>query len=424
MASDTPAPKRARVSSETPALEDGGQLIIVANDHFCPIFWEKCMLPQSRYSQADYVICDCSTGSWQDKFERVLAMIRKYGSKSRVLAITEVGMSLYSAALETLQGEFNLAGGSFICFSLSNMKLATRQLISGCGGIEVRGVYGTEECLPKLEKDGFFKPLGGVSAQGVFMYKAGTTPKNPCYGQKNDMSVEPVLKKLGEAHDDLLPYMDENLVAIVEEYVPPEGRHIVSLDGCVHEKKIHHYAMSDNIYKGNGAFDYLVTPTQKYKPGDAVWERAWELFDELVGDMITRGLNNQFIDYEAFVFPDGRVEVMEVNCRCFSNQLPIFQRLFGAGCMMDTSIDLLVGAEPTFAGAMPDAGGKVGVAIYCDYVDKAPKFVESEDKSTFYYSSGPKYHDQAHIYSVGSDGQMAGKQKCDDLHKEILAKYS
>jgi len=221
MASDTPSPKRAPVGSETPALEDGGQLIIVANDHFGATFWEKIMLPQSRYSQADYVICDCSTGSWQDCFERVMAMLRKYGSKSRCCAITEVGMDLYSAALDTLQGEFNFTGGSFRCFSLSKQKLATRQLISGCGGIEVRGVYGTEECVPKLEKDGFFKPLGGVSAQGVFMYKAGTTPKNPCYGQKNDMSVEPVLKKLGEAHDDLLPYMDENLVAIVEEYVPP-----------------------------------------------------------------------------------------------------------------------------------------------------------------------------------------------------------
>jgi len=174
----------------------------------------------------------------------------------------------------------------------------------------------------------------------------------------------------------LLLYMDENLVAIIEAYVPPEGRNIISLDGCVHEKKIHHYAMSDNIYKGNGAFDYLVTPTQKYKPGDAVWERAWELYDELVGDMMTRGLGNQFVDYEAFVFPSGRVEVMEVNCRCFSNQLPIFQRIFGAGCMMDTSIDLLVRAEPTFAGAMPDAGGKVGVAIYCPHVDEAPDYIE------------------------------------------------
>jgi len=89
---------------------------------------------------------------------------------------------------------------------------------------------------------------------------------------------------------------------------------------------------------------------------------------------------------------------------------------------MDTSIDLLVRAEPTFAGAMPDAGGKVGVAIYCPHVDEAPDYIESKDKSTFYFSAGAQY--QAHIYSVGSHGQMATKQNCDDLYKEILAKHS
>ena len=60
----------------------------------------------------------------------------------------------------------------------------------------------------------------------------------------------------------------------------------------------------------------------------------------MVAEMVARGVDNQFVDLEAFVLDapavsegEGSVVIktMEVNCRTFCNQLPIFSKLFGGG---------------------------------------------------------------------------------------------
>ena len=127
------------------------------------------------------------------------------------------------------------------------------------------------------------------------------------------------------------------------------GRKVVSIDGFVCNGKVTHYCISDNVYKAAAPeeFDSLVTPSQRLSAAEIA--ACWAKYDTVTADLIRRGLDNQFLDVEAFVLDvEGRATVttMEVNCRTFCNQLPVFSRLFGNACMLSTAVDLLLGKPP------------------------------------------------------------------------------
>ena len=220
-------------------------------------------------------------------------------------------------------------------------------------------------------------------------------------------------------------------MGLVEQYVSSErGRRVVSVDGFVHQGELHRYAMSENIYHEDEPekFDSLVTPAQGLD-ADVVG-KLWTLWETVIGDLVKRGLNNQFADVECFVLPDGSVEVMEVNCRTFSNQLPIFSRVFHGnqtnGCMFSAALDLMAGRSPAFVGRVPNAGNRVGVCAYMDVVPGAPDWYESDHEddgcyAAYYHVTGPgagKY--PAHIYVVSTKGVKAARHRCTTFHAEVL----
>merc|ERR1712012_1211907 len=151
----------------------------------------------------------------------------------------------------------------------------------------------------------------------------------------------------------------------------------------------------------------------------------------VASDMVRRGLNWQFFDVEAFLMPPlknsdvPRVEVMEVNCRTFSNQLPIFANMYGPKCcMFAAAVDLLAGRAPPIpanfaeeAMKPPDqqAGDiKLAVCAYYAAIPGAPVIYESDDKMAV-FSSVPNY--PAHVYAYGHD-QKATRKLCDDFYEK------
>merc|ERR1719359_2262584 len=106
---------------------------------------------------------------------------------------------------------------------------------------------------------------------------------------------------------------------------------------------------------------------------------GWALFDSMVGSLVERGLDNQFLDLETFVLPDGRVEAVELNCRTDCNPIPLFGRVFGAeNCMFSAALDLLAGRRPRCADVTPDSQGRIGVVVYYDKeIEGAPDSVEN-----------------------------------------------
>ncbi|XP_077992911.1 uncharacterized protein LOC144446940 [Glandiceps talaboti] len=53
--------------------------------------------------------------------------------------------------------------------------------------------------------------------------------------------------------------------------------------------------------------------------------QLWAVYDAIVGKAIDKGFNNQFIDVEAFVRPNGDIKIMEVNPRMFAQVIPIYR---------------------------------------------------------------------------------------------------
>jgi hypothetical protein len=264
---------------------------------------------------------------------------------------------------------------------------------------------------------GFFKPLADCGSHGVFKCELGDSKCNPLKGQTNPLSLKPQVEALAKSYEELLPYIDASLVGLVEEYISPSDRVTVSIDGFVAHGQIHHYCISENIYKDDTPeeFDCLLTPARLR--GD-VAERCWALYNKVATDLVLRGLDNQFLDVEAFILPGDRVEVMEVNCRTFSNQLPVFCMLFGrTGDMFSAALDLLQDKLPPFT-TPPDPEGACGICVYKDKVPCAPSHIVSDDGDCIYYSSSPAF--KAHVYATGHGDLDTVRSKAENFYDQII----
>lgn len=411
-------------------------LVLITTDHWVREWFDVCLLAPSRHSGKPVEFFDISTGSSDDHvvtLAATLTRLRAGGGQVMCFACTDSAMDVYSSALESLrqtgQAEL-LRGASFVCFFLATHKLAARRAVAGADGLKCKPVYMDDPMLPDLGVTGFFKPLAECGSKGVMRVEAGASVANPLKGERSTMFT-PTKLTLAKSYSEVAPYLDDTTVGLVEEYVLPSCRK-VSIDGYVHEGKIHHYMISANIYvEGRPEeFDSLVTPAQSLTQLEIV--ACWKLYDMVANDMIRRGLDFQFFDVEAFVMParEGkdkpRIEVMEVNCRTFSNQLPVFAKLYGPkSCMFSAAVDLLAGRAPPipadfaeqFMRSASEQTGDIalGVCTYFTAIEGAPTIVQSDDGKAVLYSV-PGY--PAHVYAFGRE-QEATRRLCDTFYEQV-----
>jgi hypothetical protein len=318
-----------------------------------------------------------------------------------------------------------LAGASFVSFWLATNKLSTRKAIAGGDGLKSEGVYSDMESLPDLGVDGFFKPVDGCGSKGVFYCKTGDIIANPLKGCTNKCSSNSIVHELASAYEVTHPYLDTKLVGLVEEFVAPEGRHVIAFDGFVHNGRIHHYCICDNVYLEDDPeeFDRMVVPSQVAPEGSPAAIAGWKLFDEIVGDLVSKGLDNQFVDLETFLLPDGRVVMMELNCRTDCNPSPLFGRVYGPeNDCFSTAVDLLSREAPletlTKPNCKPDNQGRTGICLYRPEAKGAPEFEASEDGRCFFYNA-PGYW--SHVFVVGVEGEMALREMAISFYEKMLA---
>jgi len=426
---------------------EGRPVLIITTEHWTKTWFTKLLVSACRFPTINVTFVNiASVPTYQAQFDLLRDAISQCVENEKaaplVFACTDVAMDVYSAVIEHIQCnessalEKTMTGAHFLSFFLATNKLACRKLVKGCDGVCTKGVLNEMPTLPLLAKDvtGFFKPLAECGSEGVFKCEANDASiVNPLSDSRNPMGDNEIVSGLANRYDELKPYLDKRLVGLVEEYIAPAGRRVVSVDGFVFQGKLHRYTMSENIYCENQpeVFDSLVTPAQGV--GKALKAKLWALWEKVIGDLVARGLNNQFADVECFVLPDGRVEVMEVNCRTFSNQLPIFSRVFSAAgrtCMFSAALDLMNGQPPPFVGQVPDAKNKVGVCAYMDVVPGAPDWYESEHEdedcyASYYHVTGPgagKY--PAHVYVVSTKGAEAARERCNTFHAEVTRKFA
>lgn len=435
-----------KLKSEQVHSWEGRPVLIITTEHWTKTWFTKLLVSACRFPTIKVTFVDiASVSTYQAKFnllrDAISQCVKNEKTTPLVFACTDVAMDVYSAVIEHIKlNESNalektMTGAHFLSFFLATNKLACRKLVKGCDGVRTQGVLNNMATLPLLGKDvtGFFKPLAECGSEGVFKCESNDAGiANPLSDSTNPMGNNDIVSALAIRYDELKPYLDKNLVGLVEEYISPVGRRVVSVDGFVFQGKLHRYTMSENIYCENQpeVFDSLVTPAQGL--GKELKTKIWALWEKVIGDLVARGLNNQFADVECFVLPDGRVEVMEVNCRTYSNQLPIFSRVFSGSrtCMFSAALDLMKGQPPPFIGQLPDAKNKVGVCAYMDVIPGAPDWYESEYEedgcyASYYHVTGPgarKY--PAHIYVVSTKGAEVARERCNTFHAEVTRKFA
>eukprot|EP00419_Tripos_fusus_P010976 CAMPEP_0172665980 /NCGR_PEP_ID=MMETSP1074-20121228/7552_1 /TAXON_ID=2916 /ORGANISM="Ceratium fusus, Strain PA161109" /LENGTH=445 /DNA_ID=CAMNT_0013482335 /DNA_START=74 /DNA_END=1411 /DNA_ORIENTATION=+ len=418
------------------------QLIIITTDHWTRTWFMKCLFPYStRYNhlkEEDIVWVNIDGNrSFDENLKTLVDVLRFWGEDAQCHACSDPPMLYYSAAVEVLKDEINLTGANFLCNFLASNKLAARRNIKGFDGIKSVVVRSEDECIPDLTIDGFFKPIAGCGSKGVMKTKTGQKIENPLKGTLVDLagaSDAPKMLELASAYEELRPYLDNKLVGIVEEYMDPAKINVVAFDGFVFDKEVYHFAVLDNIYleEKPEVLEYCIIPSSFVKKGSREEANGWKLFDTIANDLISRGLDNQFLCLEAFVLPDGRVEALELNCRTDCNPNAAYSVLFGpdGNDVFSAALDLVARRKPPLtphspfaSGATaytpPDTKGRYGVCAYYPPIENAPEFLLSDDKSTFFYHTTMDFPD--HCFAAGTDLE-ATKQMCRDLYNQVKVK--
>eukprot|EP01094_Clydonella_sp_ATCC50884_P015363 TRINITY_DN25962_c0_g1_i1.p1 TRINITY_DN25962_c0_g1~~TRINITY_DN25962_c0_g1_i1.p1 ORF type:complete len:156 (-),score=16.59 TRINITY_DN25962_c0_g1_i1:6-452(-) len=143
---------------------------------------------------------------------------------------------------------------------------------------------------------------------------------------------------------------------------------------------------------------------------------------------------------------------MEVNCRTFGNQLPVFSRLYSpTHCMLSAALDLLQGRLPPFAASMPyatatcplldtsicpalaslalpasqrlSAALRAGVCLYVDPVQNVPEWIEcpgpAAGDALLYYAPQARPC-VAYVWAV-SNGEVMARDLAKSFYARLVA---
>lgn len=406
-------------------------VIVLVTDHWTRSFFSDVVLgftPRHAAAQqrTNFEFIHVSAHQWERSYTAVCETLRQREHDAVCLASSDLAMEILAAAIE--EHSFAYRGTSLEAFCIATNKLACREALSMCHALRFDRVMATDEFVPDLGCTSIFKPLNGSSSEGVFKVGSGERVRNPRYGARNTQSERVPLRKLALKNDTLRQYINRDLVAVVEEYVPPQGRVVLGIDGCVLNGTISHLVISDNVYRDDAfeEFDSLVTPSQRV-PAHLV-RKCWEVFDLAVAELMKHGLDAQFVDVEVLVWNE-RVELMEVNCRTFCNQLPLFSRVLGPdGCMFEGALELLHGRAPAFARSSSAKNmdslhpcftdvTRVGVCTYVAPIAGAREIeVCAQTKSIYYCPASQQY--SAHVYGIALDERTA-RNHCDKFYARL-----
>jgi len=393
-------------------------------------------------------------------FENFLIhVLEKSGKKSdekiQCLAHSDNSMSLLTCVLaRNRKLDDHFRGAGFLAHYVCINKLACRRLVGTAGGLEAQPVYHNQEFLPVLRdglktSTGFFKPLAAVASQGVFVVdyeKEGTEIKNPFF--QKDVSfddsftcaaIQEVIRKIPNSSEtpekisdfiDLHEKLDNEIVGMVEEYVPPNECRVLTIDGFVKNGKIHHYSINENIYSKQDAtvFVGLIAPARELEENEV--QKMWEFYDKTVNDLVDYGLNNQFVNVEVFYLTkDKRIEVMEINNRTYTNMMPGYQVVYagldgsrGKGAF-DISVRLLFGEnyfgdeEGYFEDFKPT---KTCFILYTEQLPSLANVVHSENNACVFYQS----KNVCHVYGYGSIDEPIDciQRRCEEYYEELVGK--
>ncbi|XP_070539674.1 uncharacterized protein [Ptychodera flava] len=269
----------------------------------------------------------------------------------QVICFTDVGASVKAALVDKYS---HLRGPSIESVGLAIHKYYTRQELES-PEVSLKHTVVDVDTIPEghlsdvfdiVGMPAFFKPCTGTASFGVSeiktlrdLYEQITQCRNVI---GNRHLFEPFFCRYLNLRD--YPLFAHNC-AIIEELV--KGAKTLTVDGFVFKRQILHRAIFENVYWKShpSAFMGVVYPPSSDVSGETE-TRLWNVFDLVVGKAVEKGFDNQFIDVEVFLKPNGDVKVMEVNPRMFSQAIPLYRMCLEDGDPLVVTLDSNVGKQP------------------------------------------------------------------------------
>ena len=389
-------------------------IIILVNNRWRQQYIEQFMIKYYNHNCniSFFNIYDITFNLQKNKLKnKIIQLYQTYNINFQILALFDEAMSLYTLVMEELNYT-HLKGYNFYSFQATNNKYCCRSIISGCNDLKFKKILNSDLDIISLGNKSIFKPLNATASYGIIVLDHNQIIPNHLFKK---IVLNPQIIDKCQQYPKLKNYFKKELVGIVEEYIDPQSIKL-GVDGFIYNKQIYHYRISENIYykDQHEKFNYLITPSLNITRTET--QQCWNLYDKIITDLIDKGLDNQFCDIEVFVIRhrfSSTVKLMEINCRTFSNQLPIFSMLYGSQSMFDISIQMLLGNQIHFK-ELDDK--RIGICLYRKTIQNKPSIIKSEDNTIFYYKIDDNV---SHIYSIGTNKSDI-YQSCQAFYQSIL----
>ncbi|XP_035689915.1 uncharacterized protein LOC118425218 [Branchiostoma floridae] len=166
-----------------------------------------------------------------------------------------------------------------------------------------------------------------------------------------------LMRRYVEKYVDLKKYpLATCNMAVVEKYI--EGK-LFTVDGCVYNGEIIHWAICDNLYFKSRPECILGFAIPSHLSCD-MQSRLWQAYDKVLDRMIFHGFDNQEAHLEFFLTKDGDIKLLEINA-CMSLTLTqLYLHCLPGRDSVRLQLDLLRGVHPT----VPCPSGRYSLVGY------------------------------------------------------------
>ncbi|CAH1240235.1 Hypp5958 [Branchiostoma lanceolatum] len=237
--------------------------------------------------------------------------------------------------------------------------------------------------LKKMELPAFAKVPCGDASQGV--WKISTTSQltdileatgrinDEHYSQNEHICSATFMRDFFQKVLDVdhYPMVLRNTI-IVEPYIDAPAK--VCVDGCVYNKEIIHWAISDSLHWPGQDISFQGSCMPSTLP-DMIQTRLWGGFDKVVGRMVDHGFNNQFVHVEYFILANGQIKLIEVNARMSGNLSGLYTACLSGPLPLKTYLGLCCGVRPNPPVPTGRAALNLPLQVHENYTGKAGDMV-------------------------------------------------
>ncbi|XP_078674561.1 uncharacterized protein LOC144912746 [Branchiostoma floridae x Branchiostoma belcheri] len=278
------------------------------------------------------------------------------GDVDMVLSMTEPATVVHAALVQEFP---HLRGPSVESVFLCMNKYYTQKVLDPDPipheGLDLDSPHLEEDALRVIQDIGLpaiVKPASSLRSTGVkkvntveeLLQAAGDLRKFGTQVVMREVFDSSLMRNYIEKYVDLKKYpLANSNMAVVEKYIQGE---LFTVDGCVYNGEIVHWAICDNLYFKSRP-ECILGFASPSCLSDKLQSRLWQAYDKVLNRMIGHGFDNQEAHLEFFLTKDGDFKLLEINA-CMSLTLAqLYSHCLPGGDSVCLQLDLLRGVRPT-----------------------------------------------------------------------------